>query len=47
MNGKVVDQKASTNHDVLILNSADYSKGVYQIKVTTPYGEATRKLIIE
>lgn len=47
MNGKVVDQKASTNHDVLILNAADYSKGVYQIKVSTPYGEATRKLIIE
>jgi hypothetical protein len=47
MNGKVVNQKASTNHDVLILNAADYSKGVYQIKVSTPYGEATRKLIIE
>jgi hypothetical protein len=47
MNGKVVNQNTSTNHDVLILNAADYSKGVYQIKVTTPYGEATRKLIIE
>jgi len=47
MNGKVVAQNSTTNQDVLILNVSDYSKGVYQIKVSTPYGEATRKLIIE
>ncbi|MCR9173918.1 MAG: endonuclease [bacterium] len=47
MQGRVVTSNNDANLDVVIFNTNEFSTGSYIVKVTTPLGEAQRKMIVE
>ena len=47
MQGRIVETKDELSLPVLILQGSDYKTGSYILKVTTPYGAAQRKVVIE
>jgi hypothetical protein len=47
MQGRIVETKDELSLPVLILQGSDYKTGSYILKVTTPFGAAQRKVVIE
>lgn len=45
--GRTIDQKSGLNAQVVELKSSSYSSGTYTIVVNTPFGQATKNMIIK